>query len=76
MMIKTLSFGMTHIAVAFLVVWAMTGSWVIGGAVALVEPLVNTVAYYFHEKVWARISRGKTMAAESGQHDGGMLLPA
>lgn len=76
MMIKTLSFGMTHIAVAFLVVWAMTGSWVIGGAVALVEPLVNTVAYYFHEKVWAGISRAKTTARDSGRHDGDRLVPA
>ncbi|MBZ2189460.1 MAG: DUF2061 domain-containing protein [Alcanivorax sp.] len=54
-MIKTASFGVMHIVVAFLVVWAMTGDWMIGGAVALVEPLVNTVAYHFHEKVWLRI---------------------
>jgi len=30
----------------------LTGSLVIGGAVALVEPAVNTVAYHYHEKVW------------------------
>lgn len=56
-MIKTASFGVMHIAVAFLVVWAMTGDWVVGGAVALVEPLVNTVAYHFHEKVWSKIKK-------------------
>ncbi|MBL7251950.1 DUF2061 domain-containing protein [Alloalcanivorax sp. C16-2] len=54
-MIKTLSFGVMHISVAFLVVWAMTGDWRIGGATALVEPCVNTVAYHFHEKVWKRL---------------------
>lgn len=54
-MVKTLSFGIMHVTVAFAVVWAMTGSWVVGGAVALVEPLVNTVAYFFHEKAWTRI---------------------
>ncbi len=53
-MIKTLSFGAMHISVAFLVVWAMTGSWMTGGLVAVVEPCINTVAYHFHEKVWKR----------------------
>lgn len=56
-MIKTASFGLMHVAVAFLVVWAMTGDWMVGGAVALVEPLVNTVAYHFHEKVWLRLRK-------------------
>jgi uncharacterized membrane protein len=54
-MIKTMSFGVMHISVAFLVVWAMTGDWRIGGAAALVEPIVNTVAFYFHERVWKHI---------------------
>ena len=57
-MIKTLSFGAMHIGVAFLVVWAMTGNWITGGLVALVEPCVNTVAYHFHEKVWKRMGEG------------------
>ena len=25
-----------------------------GGAVALVEPAVNTVVFYFHERVWKK----------------------
>jgi uncharacterized membrane protein len=66
-MSKTISFGIMHISVAFLVVWMMTGDIIVGGAVALVEPLVNTLAYHFHEKVWAqrRDTRGaaKLMAA-------------
>jgi uncharacterized membrane protein len=32
----------------------------VGGAMALVEPAVNTVAYFFHERIWARLSRGDT----------------
>ena len=43
-MIKPFSFGAMHIAVAFLVVWAMTGDWRIGGAIAMGEPSVNRVA--------------------------------
>lgn len=53
-MIKTFSFGLMHIGVAFAVVYLMTGDWITGGLVALVEPCVNTVAYHFHEKVWKR----------------------
>jgi uncharacterized membrane protein len=54
-MIKTLSFGIVHFTVAFAVVFALTGSLVIGGLVALIEPLVNTLAYHYHEKAWDRI---------------------
>ncbi len=61
-MIKTFSFGAMHIAVAFLVVWAMTGDWRIGGATALVEPCVNTVAYHFREKIWKGWAPGKVVS--------------
>ena len=53
-MLKTLSFASVHFTVAFTVGFLLTGSVVVGGAMALVEPAVNTIAYYFHEKVWAR----------------------
>jgi uncharacterized membrane protein len=56
-MTKTFSFAIMHFSVAFAVAWALTGDIVIGGAVALVEPMVNTVAYHFHEKFWKRIER-------------------
>lgn len=56
-MIKTFSFALVHVTVAFSVVYAMTGSVLTGGLVALVEPACNTLAYHFHEKVWALIRR-------------------
>jgi len=54
-MLKTFTFAILHFSVAFLVVYALTGSFVIGGAVALIEPAVNTVVFYFHELIWRRI---------------------
>ncbi|MDP1933051.1 MAG: DUF2061 domain-containing protein [Gammaproteobacteria bacterium] len=54
-MTKTISFAIVHFTVAFTVAWAMTGSWIVGGALALVEPAINTVAYFFHEKIWKGI---------------------
>lgn len=68
-MAKTFSFAVTHFTVAFGVAYALTGDVVIGGALALVEPAVNTVAYHFHEKVWSRIrARGVDRVQEGGWH--------
>ncbi len=54
-MTKTASFAVVHFVVAFTVGYALTGSVLVGGAIALVEPAINTVAYFFHEKIWERI---------------------
>jgi uncharacterized membrane protein len=59
---KTMTFAVVHFSVAFSVAYVMTGSLVIGGAIALVEPAINTIAYYFHEKAWI-------FAGHSGQRE-------
>jgi len=51
-MLKTITFAICHFSVAFTVAYLLTGSFGIASLLALVEPLVNTVAYYFHEKAW------------------------
>ena len=58
-MSKTMSFAAVHFTVAFTVGYAMTGSVLVGGALALVEPAINTVAYHIHEQVWARFKAAK-----------------
>ena len=52
---KTITFAVMHFSVAFTVAYLLTGSLVVGGAVALVEPAINTVAFYFHEMVWKKL---------------------
>lgn len=52
---KTLTFAAVHMSVAFTVVYLTTGSMALGGTVALIEPLCNTAAYFFHERAWERI---------------------
>jgi len=49
---KTLTFAALHFAVGFAVSYAFTGSVVIAGGIALVEPAVNTVVFFFHERAW------------------------
>lgn len=53
-MTKTLTFAAVHMTVAFTVAYVLSGSLLVGGAIALVEPAINTVAYFFHEKAWER----------------------
>lgn len=55
-MAKTISFAIVHFTVAFTVGYLMTGSILFGSAMALVEPAVNTVAFYIHEKVWGHLN--------------------
>lgn len=57
MLTKTISFAIVHFTVAFTVGYLLSGSVLIGSAIAMIEPALNTVAYYFHEKVWNRLSR-------------------
>ncbi|MFV7771138.1 MULTISPECIES: DUF2061 domain-containing protein [Shewanella] len=54
-MAKTFTFAILHFGVAFTITYLLTGSIVIGGAVALIEPAINTVVFYFHDKVWKQI---------------------
>jgi uncharacterized membrane protein len=63
-----------HFVIAFTVAYLLTGDVVIGGAVALIEPAVNTVGFYFHEKVWRRLERRD--ASPDGQHIAQGAIPA
>ncbi|MCA1778982.1 MAG: DUF2061 domain-containing protein [Xanthomonadaceae bacterium] len=55
---KTLTFAAVHTGVAFTVVYAMTGSLMLGGLIAIIEPACNTVAYFLHELAWERYPIG------------------
>ncbi|PMM08624.1 hypothetical protein BCT63_21015 [Vibrio kanaloae] len=50
---KTLTFAALHFTIAFSVAYILTGDILIGSLIAMIEPSVNTVAFYFHEKAWA-----------------------
>ena len=64
-MFKTLTFAVLHFSVAFTVTYLLTGSIIIGGTIALLEPAINTVVFYFHEKVWNRIEQKNTESSEA-----------
>ncbi|MCP5420128.1 MAG: DUF2061 domain-containing protein [Gammaproteobacteria bacterium] len=63
-MLKTFTFALVHMSVAFSVVYLMTGDLLAGGVVALIEPACNTVAYHFHEKAWATFRQPRGLQQE------------
>lgn len=60
-MLKTLTFAALHFSTAFSVTYVLTGSIGVSGVVALAEPLINTVVFYFHEKAWNLYKKNKTI---------------
>lgn len=52
---KTGSYYLMHITVAALVAYAVTGNLWMALTLSLVEPTVQAVAFFFHEKVWERM---------------------
>jgi uncharacterized membrane protein len=58
-MAKTITFATVHFTVAFSVAYALTGDILVGSAVAMVEPAINTVAFYFHELGWKKFETHK-----------------
>jgi len=54
---KTAIFASIHFVNAVAVIWMLTGSLAIAGAMALVEPLANAVALYFFDRWWHRPRR-------------------
>lgn len=58
---KTGSYAAMHFIVAITVAYALTLDWRAALAIGIVEPLVQTVAFYFHDKAWTR----KTGAAHA-----------
>ena len=53
---KTASFAVLHFSVAFIIAYLLTGSIGVASTLALLEPLANTVAYFFHERAWSRVT--------------------
>ncbi|MFQ3237262.1 MAG: putative membrane protein [Paraglaciecola sp.] len=64
---KTITFAITHFSVAFSVAYMLTGSFVVGGLIAVVEPAVNTVAYMIHERIW---ERKRSQVTDNSARDG------
>lgn len=53
-LMKTGSYYVMHIVVAAAVAYAVTGNLWAAMTLSILEPTVQAVAYFFHERAWAR----------------------
>ncbi len=63
MLMKTGSYYLIHICVAAMVAYAVTGNLWASLTLSLLEPTVQAVAFFFHEKAWDRATRRKAANA-------------
>jgi len=64
-LMKTGSYYLIHIGVAAMVAYAVTGNLWASLTLSLLEPTVQAVAFFFHEKAWDRAARRRSPAAAS-----------
>lgn len=57
MLMKTGSYYLLHIVVAAAVAYAVTGNLWAAITLSLLEPTVQAIAYFFHEKAWNAADR-------------------
>ena len=65
MLMKTASYYVIHVCVAALVAYAVTGNLWASLTLSLLEPTVQAVAFFFHEKAWERAGQRKAQAADA-----------
>ena len=63
---KTGSYYLIHICVAALVAYAVTGNLIASLTLSLLEPTVQAVAFFFHEKAWERAQQRRAAQARAG----------
>jgi uncharacterized membrane protein len=50
----------THLAIGFVIAYAVTGSVALGGLAVLIEPVLNVLLVPFHERAWHHKLQGAT----------------
>ena len=61
--VKTVTYGLMHFVVAVAVAFALTRDWKVALAIGIIEPLVQTVFFTLHDRVWTRIEARKAARA-------------
>lgn len=61
-LLKTCSYAAMHMSIAIVVAYILSGSWKVALAIGMIEPCVQTVAFFFHERAWHKIEKREHMA--------------
>lgn len=59
---KKLSQMATHMVIAFVITYCVTGSVLFGGLAIIIEPVINVLLLPLHEKMWFRIRLARASA--------------
>lgn len=51
---KTVTYSMMHVAVAVTVAYLLSGSLAVALSIGLIEPMVQTFTFYWHERGWKK----------------------
>ena len=57
-LLKTLSYAVMHMCLAIIVAYILSDSWKVALAIGTIEPCVQTIAFFFHERAWHKIDKG------------------
>lgn len=68
LVLKTTSYGITHIVVATAVAYAITGNLAMAIGIGLIEPVVQTGVFALHDYLWERDKQPKAELAYVGSH--------
>lgn len=63
---KTLSYYIMHIIVAMSVAYAVTGNLWMALTLSFLEPSIQAIAFFFHEKIW--LKRQNTASPQAVSH--------
>jgi uncharacterized membrane protein len=58
-LIKTISWRLTGSFSTFVISYLVLGSLMVASSIALVQVTVNTILYFFHERIWNAIKWGQ-----------------
>jgi uncharacterized membrane protein len=57
--VKTISWRITGSSATFLIAYLLTGNFAVAGVIGITQMISNTILYYFHERIWNKISWGQ-----------------
>ena len=57
---KTITWRVLGSTSTFTIAYLITGRWDASSAIAVVQMIINTFLYLFHERTWAKIGWGRT----------------
>tara|TARA_Y100000766_G_C18404489_1_gene364346 strand:+ start:212 stop:445 length:234 start_codon:yes stop_codon:yes gene_type:complete len=64
---KTITWRVIASTDTLVIAWFLTGSWKIGGGIAIIEVITKMVLYYFHERAWYACNWGVVKSPKDQQ---------